>query len=343
MLKINLLIIFILVLFLSFLLPFKDTKKLNYSFMSMSHTNIVKGIGIILIVIHHIGQVYAIHLTDQIGPLGVFLFLAASGYGINESFKKRGLDHYLIKRIKKVFVPYWVLMIFLIGIFMISDFPGILEIAQQLLMIHLFTGFYWFLQLIAVWYIAFFVTGLLIQNSAIRTTLLFAAGILITWFNLDNQLFSFQIFSFPFGVLISNYKEWFQKRLFNKPVILVLMLAIGIAEVLLLRNPTFDSHYLTAFNFIAMQVIFNFSFGMFLLFISYKHILKFTKIIIFASSIAYEIYLIHPLFLNMVNDQHKLVMIEFIVVIVALAYVLNRIVYLVENKLPYRSWMIKKS
>ena len=74
--------------------------------LSKSNTQALKGFAAIGIVIFHILLGYAISpIFNMWGGFFVSLFLILSGYGLEESFRKIGLDNYWPKRLDKVLLP----------------------------------------------------------------------------------------------------------------------------------------------------------------------------------------------------------------------------------------------
>lgn len=56
--------------------------------ITKQQTTVLKAVSIIMVVIEHIGQVNNIGFLNPLGPIGVFVFLFLSGYGLYKSFKK---------------------------------------------------------------------------------------------------------------------------------------------------------------------------------------------------------------------------------------------------------------
>lgn len=59
--------------------------------MSKSHTNICRGIAAIIIVFQHVACGFCVRYFTRQGGIGVAIFLILSGYGLNESFKSKGI------------------------------------------------------------------------------------------------------------------------------------------------------------------------------------------------------------------------------------------------------------
>ena len=74
---------------IEFLIPQKENK--DFSFMSKSHTNICRGIAAIIIICQHVAGGFGIRYLTPLGGIGVAVFLILSGYGLSESFKRKGI------------------------------------------------------------------------------------------------------------------------------------------------------------------------------------------------------------------------------------------------------------
>ena len=72
-------------------------------------TNALRGMAVLLIVISHFfGGGFEIRYFTPLGGVGVAIFLFLSGYGLNESFIKKGLDGYWGKKILRIVIPYFI-------------------------------------------------------------------------------------------------------------------------------------------------------------------------------------------------------------------------------------------
>mgnify|MGYP004627064423 CR=1 FL=1 len=58
-------------------------------FMSISHTNICRAVAAIIIILQHVSGGFGIRYFTPLGGIGVAIFLILSGYGLNESYKKK--------------------------------------------------------------------------------------------------------------------------------------------------------------------------------------------------------------------------------------------------------------
>lgn len=102
-------IIFLLIILLVSLFPFKKKQHTDERFLSYPISNLLRGIAILLVVLQHVsGQLETNIFTP--GGTGVAIFLLLSGFGLNESFKKKGFMSFWENRVCKVFIPYFLLI-----------------------------------------------------------------------------------------------------------------------------------------------------------------------------------------------------------------------------------------
>ena len=73
---------------------------------SRANTQALRGIAALMIVFFHVVWGYGISpLLNMWGAFFVTIFIILSGYGLEESFRTRGLDGYWRKRVEKVVLP----------------------------------------------------------------------------------------------------------------------------------------------------------------------------------------------------------------------------------------------
>ena len=119
--------------------------------ISIYNSNSLKGIAIVMIILCHIVGVFGVRYATPLGGIGVSIFLFISGYGLNESYKKNGLNNFISKRVKKVLIPYWIIVI-------IDEFINRNSISVLLKEVVLLKtpNFMWFIQYIVTLYLLFY-------------------------------------------------------------------------------------------------------------------------------------------------------------------------------------------
>ena len=174
------------------------------SIISREDGLIIKAMAIFLIVFQHVGQAFKISAVNPLGPIGVFLFLFMSGYGLTCSFIEKGREHYIWNKIKKVYLPYAfsVVVFALIQRLFFQNKISVFGLCQYLSLYSLPQGSHWYMQLILLWYIAFwFLSFFLKKTSGIFGTVIASILVLIgmRW----NISAVWQVFSFPLGIAVA--------------------------------------------------------------------------------------------------------------------------------------------
>lgn len=269
---------------------------LDRAFLSLHHTTIIKGIAILMVVISHIGDNSEFRVFSPLGAIGVAMFLICSGYGLHQSFMKKGLDGFFKRRLSKILTPYWIAVVFFYLLYP-HEFT-VLRSISNLLLLHTYE-FWWFIQFLVMLYVMFYLVYRLVPER-MRVTVI---GILSAIFFLvvHNYLWSGQAFSFLIGIVLAQYsdkkihlsKAWFISSL----GLLLGLLSLALKQTDFIRQ----SNYLI-FN--TNQVILNVASAMGLIYLLYP-ILKIKMIQLFAlaGTASYEIYLIHTLLIFMIKDR----------------------------------------
>ena len=68
---------------------FENKRTADFKFMSVQHTNICRAVAAIIIILQHVAGGFGIRYLTPLGGIGVAIFLILSGYGLNESYKKK--------------------------------------------------------------------------------------------------------------------------------------------------------------------------------------------------------------------------------------------------------------
>lgn len=178
-------------------------------------TEKLKGIAILLVVFGHLFVTKFFNIANPnvkyLGAQGVALFLILSGYGLTQSFLKKGIDRsFLVRRGKTVLLPYflvtliWIVLDYVFGtvypfktevLALIGfDFSGSLDATM------------WYIAYILIWYILFYITFRLPLPQLLRVVLLFGFAYLFRYhskFSLTEQVhweWGLHAFMFPLGV-----------------------------------------------------------------------------------------------------------------------------------------------
>ena len=127
-------------------------KSEEYEWMDRNYTAAIKGFSILTVIWAHSGATLAIGGIQFIAGIGVALFLMCSGYGLEFSYEKNGLNSFWKKRLLSVCLPFWIVE--LVGLLVTGTFT----VKTYLLDFAFFksaTGYGWFMDYIVVWYLFF--------------------------------------------------------------------------------------------------------------------------------------------------------------------------------------------
>lgn len=88
--------------------------------MDRNYTTAIKGFSILTVVWAHSGAMLSVGGIQFVAGIGVALFLMCSGYGLEISYEKNGLEEFWKKRLLSVCLPFWVVE--LVGLFATATF-----------------------------------------------------------------------------------------------------------------------------------------------------------------------------------------------------------------------------
>jgi membrane-bound acyltransferase YfiQ involved in biofilm formation len=195
---------------LSILILISFRKSVREQPLSILQTHQMKGIAILIIIVHHVAQALGypgyLSLLHHLGFPSVAIFLILSGYGIFLSIEKKGLNNFFSKRVMRVYIPFILAMtckILIFDYFILNKRSGV---GNSLLNIFLAPATLdrnmWFIVYILFWYCITYVIFSMNKLHKSKIFYLFLTAILVcilpapdTWLN--------NPFSFPFGCWIA--------------------------------------------------------------------------------------------------------------------------------------------
>lgn len=262
--------------------------------MDKSTTNQLKGIGIILIVLSHLNLYKFIVLPNffiNCGAWGVGLFLLASGYGLTQSFLRKGSQGFFKKRLMKVLLPYslvtviWILLDTLLYHLHYSSPVIVLSLIGFDLNRHVDPSM-WFISFIILWYIAFYAVFSLPTSNKLRIAVLFFVSLCFCFepFNFGvTYQWHFHSFIFPIGVLGSLYADRIKQFLSSKN-------ALGLSLILFVAFIPLTVYSLASYHFVFyLQMLSNLCFALAAIaLLGYLHLAGWEYI----GKMSYEIYLL---------------------------------------------------
>ncbi|WP_428909464.1 acyltransferase family protein [Niallia sp. Krafla_26] len=303
----------------------------GFSHLSKKHTDILKGIATVLIVISHIANYRGFSILIPLGGIGVALFLLGSGYGLNESFKRKGLDNFFKNRLLKIMIPYWIMVIFYwvlnFETISLNSFLGSLILVNRL-------PFMWFIQYIFIWYLIFYLSKKIFNGSK-GTLFLLIMGLILVFIFKDTT-WGEQSFSFTVGVLLSQYqklKNYLSVNTYQSSLVFLLLGIIFSGLFFMMKIKGLD----TINNYWVMSIIqtlMKVSLSIFIIQFTYCFKNYLYTALVTVGLYSFEIYLSHTLIIEMTrSDNQYYLLIVFFIVVIALSVGINKLSSMVYKML----------
>lgn len=165
--------------------------------LSVGYTTVLRGIAILMVYLQHTMGGLGSRFFTPLGGGGVAIFLIISGFGLSESYKKKGLSQYWKKKFLHVFFP-WILIFFIFQ----YDFTQ-LDIPTILGNITLIKPIPWYLQYQLLWYVIFYIIHRFDLIKRYEYLIYALAALCIFFFGGDLQ--AEQSITFILGIMISRH------------------------------------------------------------------------------------------------------------------------------------------
>lgn len=290
-----------------------ETNNLNNNlFADINTTTALKGIAILIIIIHHVGvNSFFCNYFNPLGGIGVAMFLFLSGYGISESYKKNLLSHFWRKKISRILIPYliWIPFYYIAMHFSILASPQYFEIIPR----------FWFIEYLLIMYAAFYFFFPLRKEWAI--TLICSLCIIL--FLITNNLRAEQSLSFWAGVLLSLYKANIAKLPRLKFLIIAfILLIVGSTALLVKQQLELMAFDLEGIIVKATNMLIKLPVGISIILFIFAIRSNYTKWLAIVGGISYELYLTHIPFFMTIDSKIPFLLL-FIIQSVFLAYILH--------------------
>lgn len=291
--------------------------------MSKKGTLSLKGLAILMIIVQHLGQNYHVGAVNPLGPIGVFIFLFCSGYGLQQSYKISGTKRYFRKKIVKVYIPFLVSILLFCVFTKILKLHVVINIFNFMFLIDLPQGSFWYLRLQFYWYFVFWILkNLKIPNKA-NAICMMGLSVLTIFLSSFNALYIWQVFSFPMGVIAADYMK---TKIATKKIVGIVL--IFIASVIVKKLPIVDGNELGLAD-ISCGLIMTIAGAILLIELVKRIKVKNSNLLVFekVGGYSYELYLSHILFLDYLKSSGNIATYLFITLFcfVILA-ILNKIV-----------------
>ncbi len=329
----DLLVYFFIYLFLPIVSIYKINKRGNSElYLNIDVTNSLKGLAIIMIIVHHIIQKNADFVLLlpflNFGCIGVSVFLLLSGYGITTSYKnkKNYMHGFLIDKFLRLYISFFIVYVLFLVISMLNDN----NISFKLIIFNLLTMSYpkqimWYLKVQLLMYVIFYFiyrTSLEdYEKARLMIILTFIYIIIAKVIRLEAYWYNTSIF-FPLGVLLVEYKEKILNLLKKYSTLLLIVSVLIFLGIVIFRFMFGDMGKTRIIDIIAM-IIFN------ILILSMCYMFNINSYFLkFMGKISLELYLIHIILLSEINTWHIDSIynyILFFIIVILISFILNKI------------------
>ena len=205
--------------------------------LSVDVTNVCKGIAICGIMLSHIGNLFGVRFLTPLGSWGVGIFLILSGYGLEQSAQKKGLQDFWKKRMLTAWLPYAIAEIIGIIFLITPDYAEAtaVDVLLDLLLIQPLHPFGWYMQCLFLCYIGFYLAHRLFKDNKVKKYIILSALMLVL-FVFFRSLYKQQMFTFVCGILLSDSKQ-IKGKIMDKPLVGALLFGAGVICLIVRQVP----------------------------------------------------------------------------------------------------------
>ncbi len=175
-------------------------------FLSRDASDTLRGLAILLVVVHHMGNAAGVRWFTPLGPVGVGMFFLLSGFGTSYSVRHRSPVEFWRRRAARVLVPYLIAIIGQVVYSLCLRTPSASVATAAALFADLAWRRYWFVPLVLFWYLVSFVANGFLRSRRLQALALLAAAVALLAAPLPRCIAA-QAFSFGLGVLLFQHKD----------------------------------------------------------------------------------------------------------------------------------------
>ncbi len=298
-----------------------------YQWMDRNYTTAIKGVAILTVIWAHSGARLSIGGIQFIAGIGVALFLMCSGYGLEISYEKSGLNGFWKKRLLSVYLPFW--GVELVGLLATGNFTAE-KYLRDVCFLKSTTSYGWFMEYIFVCYLVFYALKKFVADDKMQMKVLL--GTFTVWFMLESVFFANpdmpflrarQMLSFPCGVLLARNKEQLEQKLDRSKNIIILIVGGAVCVLFMIvtqLNTVKNLPYLIS-NTMALLTCLPMAISIMIYGKSFGGLFR-NKMLAVTGMISYEIYLVHVFTLRIVK-QSAISICIFVLITYILAYILH--------------------
>ena len=269
--------------------------QIKYSICDRKLTEAFRGVAILLIMIQHLAGHLGTNIFTPFGGIGVAIFLVLSGFGLNESFKKNGINGFITKKFYRIWLPFFLFYVFL---YLYKEKLDIISFIRNISSIEQ-SGYYWYIHYLLRCYITFWVISKYVKKHKWIVYFLFVA---YSFFATDS-LRAEQCLSFPLGVLLSDKKEFLLNlKIKNAIAYLTILSFIGVTFLLVKQLPMIREYFDTyLYFFIELGIKLPLGLSMMLLLWIIPSRCVISPFVTLCGILSYELYLVHMQMLSNVG------------------------------------------
>lgn len=279
-------------------------------------TKVYRGMAIIFVMIQHCAGHFGTNIFTTMGGIGVAIFLLLSGFGLTESFKKKGIGGFLQGRLKRVWLPF---ALFYVGVYMLYDNHDWQNLVLNVLSVR--QDDYWYVHYMLRCYLVFWIA---FRLSYRYRWWIFVAFSLYTFLGMEGCRIE-QWLTFPFGVLMSERKEWLmtltRKKVIQIAIIagIIGIMALAVKQMSIVREQMGTWVYQLVETFIKLPL------GIFVIAILWllpSRLIIGNRMLTLCGLLSYELYLVHIQMLGLANSCVSAFV--MLVISIMIAYSLQR-------------------
>lgn len=263
-------------------------------FMSYEFSTVVKGFAILTVIWAHSGARLHIGGIQFVAGIGVALFLICSGYGLEKSFYKNGLNAFFRKRLMRICIPYWIVIT--LGAIFLMRWSMKFYIEKML-----FIQAGWYIKYIFVCYFIFYALKKLKTNHnwSEKTESIVLFMIYVMWFVADSLFFANpdipflvarQMLCFPMGICMA--KNGFVKMKILNYKTVIISGGIGVIFMAINQLPYVNSLPNLMSNLLSLLTVFPLAIAVLVMFDKISWLAN-NRFFIFSGVISYELFLVH--------------------------------------------------
>ena len=284
--------------------------------LARQNTQWMQGVSAIMIMLMHfvMQTEHYPRFLNILESLGVAVFLFVSGFGINESYRDKGLDGFWRKRITRVILPCWIVFLFAL-----SFEEGVFDISRLLRNLLFTDSDLWFVDYIIRWYIVYWIGRKFMPKYTLYVLMAFGA------YNIfQMQLCSEQAFSFVCGFVVSEYYNTIKK--IRKSTVLTFCSALWLYGCGLMIVKELDCVQLLKgtlpFNFLLLNI--KLPLATFIIVLPYLvPVVKRMTFVSWIGRLAYELYIVHYNFIPYISGYVSILL--YSLVSIGISYVFEKI------------------